>query len=245
MTDHFNEAAEYMDMIGRRHELGVAFNDLLTMSLCSYHKTNIKSNLLVKDAPNEELYMQTIAKYSKEHINIFPKILAKLHLQVFDDPYSDILGHYYTERITKGQNGQYFTPGAICEILAKLQGAGEDVEHKTVYDPACGSGRLLMCFAKHAPRNYFFGNDKNETCAKMAALNFFINGMVGEVACMDSLSMEWSCGWQINTDGIGITPIHKDQSRIWTAPPEPQKIILPSENPDDPAGKPGAQLDLF
>lgn len=55
---------------------------------------------------------------------------------------------------------------------------------------------------------------------------------------MNSLSMEWYGGWLINTNGIGIIPIEKDQSQIWTAPPEIIKktMIFEIEKP---------QLTLF
>lgn len=70
----------------------------------------------------------------------------------------------------------------------------------------------------------------------MATLNFFINGLNGEVAWMNCLSMEWYGGWSINQNGIGIVPITKEQSKIWSEAPKTVKIHDPSK-PD--------QLTLF
>lgn len=75
---------------------------------------------------------------------------------------------------------------------------------------------MLLSATKHNHRNYFFGADSSDTCAKMAVLNLFLNGMTGEIAWMNSLSMEWFGGWQINQNGIGILPIEKEQSVIWS-----------------------------
>ena len=247
MTDHFNEVSKYMEQLGRRHELSNVFSDFLTMAICSYHRINIQSQLQEKDPANEELYMRTISKYEKEEINIFPKILGCLHLKAHEDPYSDILGEYFMQHITHGQNGQFFTPESVCEMMAALQYGEETIEYKKVHDPACGSGRTMLAFAKHNPNNYFFGADNSNTCAKMTTLNFFLNGMSGEVAWMNSLSMEWYGGWHINTEGIGIIPIEKEQSTIWTKPPEQKKILFPSEQPGKENGDAGktAQLELF
>jgi len=62
------------------------------------------------------------------------------------------------------------------------------------------------------------------TCAKMATLNAFVNGLRGEVAWMNSLSMEWYGGWQINMNGLGILPIDKEQSRIWSEAPKMKPV---------------------
>ena len=74
--------------------------------------------------------------------------------------------------------------------------------------------------------------------AKMTTLNFFLNGLRGEVAHMNSLSMEWFGSWQINMNDIGILPIEKEQSIIWSAPPV-------SKNTDNPKSKISEQLTLF
>ena len=81
---------------------------------------------------------------------------------------------------------------------------------------------MLLSAAKLNHRNYFFGADNSNTCAKIATLNFFLNGLNGEVAWMNSLTMEWYGGWHTNTKGVGILPIEKEQSMIWTEAPQPK-----------------------
>lgn len=216
----YKDFIKTIEPITRRHDRGKVFNDFLTAALCSFHRTNIQTQLQVKDEGNEALYMETISRYNTDEINTFPKLLGIFMQSVHDEPYSDILGEYFTEHITKGQNGQFFTPSSVCEMMAGMQGEPNTITGKTVADPACGSGRLLLAFAKLNPDNHFYGTDNTNTCVKMTAINFFMNGLRGEVAWMNTLSMEWYGGWNINTKGLGILPIDKEQSVIWSMPPK-------------------------
>lgn len=221
--EHSRNFEKELLILGRRFDLSRVFNDLLTMGMCSVHQINIASRLQQKDEANEALYMQTIKPYSKEELLSFGKILAEYQLGIYKRPYSDMLGGFFTEHITQGHNGQFFTPDSVCELMARTLGADESVTGQRVYDPACGSGRLMLAFAKVSPDNHFFANDVSMTCAKMTSLNFMFNGLRGEVACMNTLSMEWISGWRVNTPVLGIVPIEKEQSQIWTAPPKPSE----------------------
>ena len=190
------------------------------MSSCIFHRTNIQSRLQEKYEYNEVLYMEAINPYTKDDLTNLGQALGTLQLNAPDNPYPDILGEFFMQHITQGQNGQYFTPEPIGTFMATLNFVDTESEGRRILDPACGSGRMLLSTAKLNQRNYFFGADNNNTFAKMATLNFFLNGLNGEVAWMNSLSMEWYGGWHINTDGIGIIPIEKEHSMIWTEVPK-------------------------
>lgn len=192
--DACKEFQDTMNILGRRYELSRVFDDFLSLAICSFHRTNIQSKLIEKDATNEELYHSIINKYDRKAIDLFPKLLGALQLSVYHEPYSDLLGDYFTEYITRGQNGQFFTPQPICELMSRIN-ISDITQGKRVYDPSCGSGRTLLSFAKHAPDNYFYANDVSSTCAKMTTLNFFLNGLRGEVAWMNTLSLEWYSAW--------------------------------------------------
>ncbi|AXG69602.1 N-6 DNA Methylase [Kordia sp. SMS9] len=231
--------------MARKFELSKVFNDLLTMSICSFHHTNIQSRFQKKDEANEVLYMNTIKPYERETLNEFAKAIGILQLNAVQNPYSDTLGEFFMQDITKGRNGQYFTPEPICDMMAHMQiNNRKDEFNKRVLDPACGSGRMLLSAAKINPKNYFFGADNSNTCAKMATLNFFMNGLRGEVAWMNSLSMEFYGGWHINTNGIEIVPIDAEQSHIWSAPPMREEIDLESKELGDTEFS-GEQLTFF
>ena len=235
--DYYKDFANNMDILSRRYERNRIFDDFLAMSICVYHRTNIQSRLQEKDEANEKHYLEIIKPYDKNSIDVFPKLLGILQMKIYDDPYSDLLGEYFTEFITRGQNGQYFTPEHICELMSQLNNASNQ-KGKRVLDPACGSGRFLLKFAKHSPDNFFYGADISSTCAKMSVLNFFLSGLRGEISWMNTLSMEWFGGWHINMNGLGIVPIDKEQSLIWSKP------SLVSKYENKPFNK-GKQLTLF
>lgn len=244
MRDYFNELTKQLTHLGRRHDLSRIFNDLLTIGVCSFHKTNIQSRLKEKDESNEQLYLQTIKPYEKHEIEELGKALGTIQLNILDNPYSDILGEFFMQHISKGQNGQYFTPEPICDFMAKINLEGLKGEGNRVYDPACGSGRMLLSAAKINHRNFFYGVDSAHSCAQMTALNFFFNGLKGEVAWMNSLSNEWFGGWNINMDGLGIQPIQKDQSQIWREVPKAKTAEFETRSNSTPSN-PSHQLTLF
>lgn len=242
MRSHFNEISKRMEQLSRTRDLTKVFNDLLIMGICSFHTVNIQSKLQEKDETNEELYFDTIKPYSKKLLNLFARTLGEIQLSAYHYPYSDVLGEYFMQCVGGNQKtGQYFSPTTICDFMAEITGDDEPVIGKRVYDPACGSGRMLLSFAKKNPDNLFFGTDISQTCAHMSVLNCFLNGLRAEITWANGLNpSSWFGGWHINTNGLGITPIEKEQSIIWTKPPERQTQESSSNSHDL-----GNQLTLF
>jgi type I restriction enzyme M protein len=101
----------------------------------------------------------------------------------------DPLGALYEELASKGTRsdfGQFFTPPAVCDLMA-ITNVPAGAAGKTISDPTCGSGRLLLATHNIAPDNLFFGSDLDITCAKMCAINMAMHGMTGEVAWKNAL----------------------------------------------------------
>ncbi|MEM6844647.1 MAG: N-6 DNA methylase [Bacteroidota bacterium] len=239
-----NDFTKTIQPLARRYDIHRLFDDLLTMVMCSYHQINIQSQLQQQDQANEALYLETIGRYEKDELSFFAQLAALIQSNVLSAPYSDLLGEYFMQEISRGHNGQYFTPTPICEMKAKMQIADTKATGLRVADPACGSGRMLLSAAKLQPANFFYGADVSQTCAKMAVLNFFFNGLRGEVSWMNSLSNEWFGGWQINMNGLGIVPLEsKEQSEIVLRLPE-SKALQPS-NSESNQQPPAQQLTLF
>lgn len=251
MSEHFNRMAQHLDQISRKHDKNTLFADFLTVALCCYHTVNIKSRLQEKDPDNEERYATVINKFDQEDQNTLPKILGEYQLHLRTNPYTDPLGEYYQQNISNGKMGHYFTPHPICNLMTQLQGT-ETKENQTVYDPACGSGRTLLNFAKDYPKNLFVGNDLHPSCAKMAVLNMFFHNLSAEINWMDSLKGDWYGGWHINMDKFGIQPIEKEQSIEWNntqkwkaSTPEPPPIILDYRTNKKQEQPPTEQFNLF
>lgn len=74
--------------------------------------------------------------------------------------------------------GEYYTPQEVSELLTKLTLVGKTEVNK-VYDPACGSGSLLLKFAKilgkNNVRNGFFGQEINITTYNLCRINMFLH----------------------------------------------------------------------
>lgn len=131
--------------------------------------------------------------------------------------FTDVLGEIFMEFVSHGRNGQYFTPQPICDMMALMT---IDEDRKTVSDPACGSGRTLLAAAKINRRMFFFGADNDLTCCKMAALNMIVNSMQGEIAHMNSLSLEYYSSFQIrvvNHQGMMIPVYNRSTDRNQSA----------------------------
>jgi type I restriction-modification system DNA methylase subunit len=115
--------------------------------------------------------------------------------------FHDLLGEMFMEFVSHGRNGQFFTPQPVCDMMANIL-IDTPEDGKTVSDPACGSGRLLLAAAKLNRKMNFYGADNDLTCCKMAALNLIINTMAGEIAHMNSVTMEYYRSYHIKVYNI-------------------------------------------
>jgi len=74
--------------------------------------------------------------------------------------------------------GEFFTPQEVSELLAEMTVVGKKQVNK-VYDPACGSGSLLLKFAKvlgkENVRQGFFGQEVNITTYNLCRINMFLH----------------------------------------------------------------------
>lgn len=104
--------------------------------------------------------------------------------------FHDPLGDIFMTRISHGQNGQFFTPEHICDLMARIT----DPKGETITDPCCGSGRFMLASLKVArgcgEDPIIYANDLSYTCALMTLLNLLVNGARGEVSCGNSLLMD-------------------------------------------------------
>ena len=93
---------------------------------------------------------------------------------------------------------QFFTPMPLCELMARMTIDETAPENARIADPACGSGRLLMACIRLRPRGYYFGVDKDPTCAKMAALNMLWRNVDSHIVWGNSLSLTGA--WRLDDE---------------------------------------------
>lgn len=113
---------------------------------------------------------------------VIVKILSHLDRINFklEDTESDVLGDAYEYLIGKfaagaGKSaGEFYTPQQVSKILAKLVTTGK-TKIKSVYDPTCGSGSLLLRVAKEAQVSEFFGQELNRTTYNLARMNMILH----------------------------------------------------------------------
>ena len=112
-------------------------------------------------------------------------------IDAFGDAYEYLMTMYASNAGKSG--GEFFTPADVSELLTRLGTVGKREVNK-VYDPACGSGSLLLkaekVLGKNAVRNGFFGQEINITTYNLCRINMFLHD-VGfdkfDIACEDTL----------------------------------------------------------
>lgn len=112
-------------------------------------------------------------------------------IDAFGDAYEYLMTMYASNAGKSG--GEFFTPADVSELLTRLGTVGK-TEINKVYDPACGSGSLLLkaekVLGKDAVRNGFYGQEINITTYNLCRINMFLHD-VGfdkfDIACEDTL----------------------------------------------------------
>jgi type I restriction enzyme M protein len=97
-------------------------------------------------------------------------------IDAFGDAYEFLMGMYASNAGKSG--GEYYTPQEVSELLTHIALVGKTEVNK-VYDPACGSGSLLLKFAKilgkENARQGFFGQEVNITTYNLCRINMFLH----------------------------------------------------------------------
>ena len=97
-------------------------------------------------------------------------------IDTFGDAYEYLMTMYASGAGKSG--GEFFTPQEVSELLARITVVGKTSVNK-VYDPACGSGSLLLKFAKVLGKDNvrlgFFGQEVNLTTYNLARINMFLH----------------------------------------------------------------------
>lgn len=103
---------------------------------------------------------------------------AENKIDLFGDAYEFLMSMYASNAGKSG--GEYYTPQEVSELLARIVCHGREYVNK-VYDPACGSGSLLLKFAKvlgaENVKKGFFGQELNITTYNLCRINMFLHNI--------------------------------------------------------------------
>ncbi len=113
-------------------------------------------------------------------------------IDAFGDAYEFLMSMYASNAGKSG--GEFYTPQEVSELLTRLAIVGKSQVNK-VYDPACGSGSLLLKSAKilgkENVRNGFYGQEINITTYNLCRINMFLHDIGYDkfnIACDDTLT---------------------------------------------------------
>ncbi len=231
---HYPETAKLFDLLEEAsHRSGVsrgqAFEDFLTMSVCSLSGQRM-----------EELYLQTVAKHTAGKqgkrgcdsiAGMFGELVAAMEQDTRDEM-RDIVGDLFEGAISYGEHQQYMTPMPVCQMMARLtigergSAAPTDelesdavtdesvspahdnsvgpTERKSVYDPCSGSGRMLLAAAQINRHWEFVAQDVDLRCVRMTALNLAFRNLYGYVIWGNTLALEQKLVYRTGFDGRGF-----------------------------------------
>ena len=140
----------------------------------------------------------TVAKRNEKLVKILEGIsnislgnYKENSIDAFGDAYEFLMSMYASNAGKSG--GEFYTPQEVSELLTKLAIVGKTTVNK-VYDPACGSGSLLLKSAKilgkENVRNGFYGQEINLTTYNLCRINMFLHDIdynKFNIACEDTL----------------------------------------------------------
>ena len=125
----------------------------------------------------------TVAERNKKLVKLLEKI-GELKLGEYSDNTIDAFGDTYEYLMTMyaanagRSGGEFFTPQEVAELLAEITTVGKTEVNK-VYDPCCGSGSLLLKFAKvlgkENVRQGFYGQEIELTTYNLCRINMFLH----------------------------------------------------------------------
>jgi type I restriction enzyme M protein len=154
--------------------------------------TNIEQSTLGTDSEDDfdnlfedlDLTSSKLGKTEGEKNTLISKVL--FHLDEIDfnlsDSNADVLGDAYEYLISQFASGagkkagEFYTPQQVSTILARIV-TSRKTQLKSVYDPTCGSGSLLLRVAREAKVSDFYGQEMNRTTYNLARMNMILHGV--------------------------------------------------------------------
>jgi len=99
-----------------------------------------------------------------------------------EDSKSDLLGDAYEYLISEfaagagKKGGEFYTPAQVSRLMAQIVTLGKK-KIRSVYDPTCGSGSLLLRIGDYAEVGSYYGQELNQTTYNLARMNMILHGV--------------------------------------------------------------------
>ncbi|MCJ1761400.1 type I restriction-modification system subunit M [Mammaliicoccus sciuri] len=125
------------------------------------------SRLGSSNASRTKLMSKVIVK-----ISVLPFVHSDLEIDMLGDAYEYLIGQFAASSGKKA--GEFYTPQQVSTILAKIVTANKK-DIKSVYDPTCGSGSLLLRVGREANVRHYYGQEYNSTTYNLARMNMLLH----------------------------------------------------------------------
>ena len=188
------------EILGRKHSRMQVFEDFLTIAHCALWIPPTFEAFIEKE--NE--YKRVMAKYTTFEHDAFIEVFARLSL-LMEEEHDDYLGTLYNLlQLSSRKRGEVYTPMHIAELLAEIQMGEHPVEEQaSVMDPACGSGALIIGYARvlnkkgvnASEKMYAECTDISLLACKMAFIQLSLMGVPAQVKWGNALKNEYQQAW--------------------------------------------------
>lgn len=132
---------------------------------------DLASNKLGKTAQAKNSLIASVLA----HLDEIDFQLENTEIDVLGDAYEYLIGQFASGAGKSA--GEFYTPQAVSQLLAKIVTHGK-TRLKSVYDPTCGSGSLLLRVAKEVDDvAHFYGQESNPTTYNLARMNMILHGV--------------------------------------------------------------------
>jgi type I restriction enzyme M protein len=130
---------------------------------------------------NKDRLPDELLKNLIEHFSVLSLGNARVASDVMGDAYEYLIKKFADA--TKKKAGEFYTPRSVVRLMVDIL---DPKEGETIYDPACGTGGMLLAAVAHVrerggdPRTFFgklHGQEKNLTTAAVARMNLFLHGI--------------------------------------------------------------------
>ncbi len=121
----------------------------------------------------EEAKNELIAKVM-QHLDNIDFHLEDSGMDVLGDAYEYLIGQFASGAGKKA--GEFYTPQEVSKVLAKIVTTGKS-KLKSIYDPTCGSGSLLLRVKREADVTSIYGQELNRTTYNLCRMNMILHGV--------------------------------------------------------------------
>ena len=134
------------------------------------------------DWGNREMLGDELLKDLMEGLSSVPLGNAAVASDILGDAYEYLIGKF-ADITRRKKAGEFYTPRSVVRMMVELL---DPQEGESIYDPACGTGGMLLGAIEHVerargdPRTFFgriFGEEKNLTTSSIARMNLVLHGI--------------------------------------------------------------------